>query len=941
MLATAAAVGAALVVVPSASAQGTDTTSPVLNVGTLTPTAPLQRNGNPPAAPSSSTGNSNWFTHAGPTVLSLSATDDVGVAKLQYSTDAGANWVDVAITPGPSVTGTASFTAEGNNAVRYRALDAAGNIARGAAATGTLNQAAAVGATAIRLASTNGRLAGDELVIDTGDNQETVRIATIITPAPGSPNPNVTLASPLTKAHAANAAIQIFPQFRTINVQIDTRPATATMPATVVNNRVGHGLAPITPTRTDPTPGSGAPAVRDAWLDGTWVYPLPLDPSQLSLGKHTWTLGLTDVAGNGNKVTFTFLVTTSFGDIDALLARYGTNNTIPAADVTALRASLASAKSAADGGDPVTAVSRLDAFVSQVRGTVANEKARNLLATDAQDVTRQVRGIADAPAPADLGVTTERYPGQPRHPYVTPAMPTANPNAKFKVLVIANKSDGSFRHPAIEDAEVMLQQLGAAKGFDVDLWDQSWPAQSLPDTPFTSAANLAKYAVIIGDSSVGNNTFSAAYTMKDGTVVNERAAFKGYLNNGGGYVALHAANDSMHTWQEPAGGPLYYQELLGGLFVSHPANQNGFGTDCGSCYWVKVVTEDPSHPSTDASGKPREVAVADELYHFDRKPRPYIHPLMTLDESTYVGAMGVNANANNTEGGDHPIAWCSNYDGGREWSQVLGHNWELFMNTPWFRESIYQGILTAAGMKPANCVTHIEVKRLLASLGTSGGLTADAVTAGTAAVDAAFNKYMTLTQSGYSSSLGDIDTLRSLAQNPASGDAASRAKVLAKAQELKDWMGVLLGSTSTGSTTSGTVPATLALSLGTAASFGAFTPGIAKTYTAGTTANVISSAGDARLSVADPSATATGRLVNGTFSLANPVQASATSPLGAGGALAPVGGSSAPTSLLTYSGPVSNDAAAITFSQAVGANEALRTGTYSKTLTFTLSTTTP
>jgi len=54
-----------------------------------------------------------------------------------------------------------------------------------------------------------------------------------------------------------------------------------------------------------------------------------------------------------------------------------------------------------------------------------------------------------------------------------------------------------------------------------------------------------------------------------------------------------------------------------------------------------------------------------------------------------------------------------------------------------------------------------------------------------------------------------------------------------------------------------------------------------------------------------------------------------------------VGGSSAPTNLLTYGGPVSNDTATITFSQAVGANEALRTGTYSKTLTFTLSTTTP
>ena len=39
--------------------------------------------------------------------------------------------------------------------------------------------------------------------------------------------------------------------------------------------------------------------------------------------------------------------------------------------------------------------------------------------------------------------------------------------------------------------------------------------------------------------------------------------------------------------------------------------------------------------------------------------------------------------------------------------------------------------------------------------------------------------------------------------------------------------------------------------------------------------------------------------------------------------------------------PVSNDAVTITFKQAIAANEPLRTGVYSKTLTFTLSTTTP
>src|SRR3954454_16350348 len=69
----------------------------------------------------------------------------------------------------------------------------------------------------------------------------------------------------------------------------------------------------------------------------------------------------------------------------------------------------------------------------------------------------------------------------------------------------------------------------------------------------------------------------------------------------------------------------------------------------------------------------------------------------------------------------------------------------------------------------------------------------------------------------------------------------------------------------------GTVPATLALTLGAPASFGSFTPGLAKDYTASTTATVISTAGDATLSVADPSATATGHLVNGTFSLPSPL----------------------------------------------------------------------
>ncbi len=138
------------------------------------------------------------------------------------------------------------------------------------------------------------------------------------------------------------------------------------------------------------------------------------------------------------------------------------------------------------------------------------------------------------------------------------------------------------------------------------------------------------------------------------------------------------------------------------------------------------------------------------------------------------------------------------------------------------------------------------------------------------------------------------------------------------------------------------VPATLSLTTGTAASFGSFTPGLAKDYSSSTTANVISTAGDAALTVADPASTNTGHLVNGTFALPSVLQAKASSAAGTGGAaFADIGGSSSPTSLLTYGGPTSNDTVTLAFQQHIGAGDALRTGAYSKTLTFTLSTTTP
>jgi hypothetical protein len=114
----------------------------------------------------------------------------------------------------------------------------------------------------------------------------------------------------------------------------------------------------------------------------------------------------------------------------------------------------------------------------------------------------------------------------------------------------------------------------------------------------------------------------------------------------------------------------------------------------------------------------------------------------------------------------------------------------------------------------------------------------------------------------------------------------------------------------------GTVDPTLSLTLGASPSFGKFEAGTAKDYTAQTTANVISTAGDATLIVSDP-----GHLVNGTFSLPQPLQVTGVPK--------------------TWNSPVSHDVVTLGFKQSIGANDALRSGSYTRVLTFTLSTTNP
>lgn len=275
---------------------------------------------------------------------------------------------------------------------------------------------------------------------------------------------------------------------------------------------------------------------------------------------------------------------------------------------------------------------------------------------------------------------------------IAAAPASAEAEDDYKVLVVG-KTLG-FRHSHIDDTTLAIIQLGESNGFTVDVWDNRQPTLTLPTTPFTSTEDLAQYATIIFASPVDatNNLDPNRPRLLDDT---ELAAFQGYIRQGGGYVGLHAATDSMHTVP-------WYSELTGGSarFRNHPSQQT-----------ATMRVESPGHPST--TMLPTEWVRFDEWYNFTTNPREDVHVLLTLDESTYnpgFGAMGE----------DHPIAWCHNFEGGRSWYEGAGHT-DASWYDPLFLEHLLGGIEWTAGKVTGggDCVTFPEVDAVLAGIPSS------------------------------------------------------------------------------------------------------------------------------------------------------------------------------------------------------------------------------
>jgi uncharacterized protein len=196
-------------------------------------------------------------------------------------------------------------------------------------------------------------------------------------------------------------------------------------------------------------------------------------------------------------------------------------------------------------------------------------------------------------------------------------------------LLVYTKTTG-YRHDSIPAGVEAVGQLG----FDVDHTEGELAA-------------LDRYAAIVFLSTSGNVLDEAA-----------REALAGYLASGGAWLGIHGASTTEYDW-------LWFGGLAGAWFDQHPEVQAG-----------TMTVEDREHPATRHLGA--TWAWRDEWYAFRSNPRPSVHVLLSVDESTYQGG---------TMGADHPIAWCHEYGGGRSFYTALGHLTESFAE-PAFRQHL-------------------------------------------------------------------------------------------------------------------------------------------------------------------------------------------------------------------------------------------------------------
>lgn len=219
--------------------------------------------------------------------------------------------------------------------------------------------------------------------------------------------------------------------------------------------------------------------------------------------------------------------------------------------------------------------------------------------------------------------------------------PAKKMNLKKQAVLIFSLTKG-FHHASITDGIMAIKKLGLANGFEVD---------TTTDVSLFNIENLKKYKTLIFLSPTGNNLFSDA----------QKADLKKYINNGGGFVGIHAATDCNYEWE-------WYGKMVGGYFVSHPKIQD-----------AKLNIIDNKNKIV--KGLPNPWLHKDEWYNF-KDFNPNVKILIKVDETSYTGGTMKN---------DHPISWYHEFEGGKVFYTALGHTKECYTD-PLFLGHLLAGI---------------------------------------------------------------------------------------------------------------------------------------------------------------------------------------------------------------------------------------------------------
>lgn len=150
-------------------------------------------------------------------------------------------------------------------------------------------------------------------------------------------------------------------------------------------------------------------------------------------------------------------------------------------------------------------------------------------------------------------------------------------------------------------------------------------------------------------------------------------AFVKYIEEGrGGWIGFHHATllgefDGYPMWQ-------WFFDFMGGVRFKNYIAPLADGT---------LVVEDKQHPVM--KGVPASFVVPDdEWYTYDKSPRPNVHVLANVDESSYTPASDIKM-------GDHPVVWVNESKKARNVYFQIGHSSKLYETegfTTMFRNAI-------------------------------------------------------------------------------------------------------------------------------------------------------------------------------------------------------------------------------------------------------------